>query len=52
MGGTCGKRGRDEMLDGVKVKWFLFLTKHHATNTYWGSGGIGPLSLNLGAWWR
>jgi hypothetical protein len=31
-----------------KVKLSLCLTKHHAMKTYWGSGGIGPLGLNLG----
>jgi hypothetical protein len=36
----------------VKVKLSLCLTKHHAVKTYWGSGGISPCILNLGArWW-
>jgi hypothetical protein len=28
------------------------LIKHHAMNTYWGSGGIAPHILNLGTRWR
>jgi hypothetical protein len=28
-----------------KVIPVLFLTKHHAMKTYWGSGGIAPLIL-------
>jgi hypothetical protein len=30
---------------GKKVKLSLCLTKHHAMNAYWGSGGIAPLIL-------
>jgi hypothetical protein len=30
----------------------LCLTKHHAMKTYWGSGGVAPRILNLGARWR
>jgi hypothetical protein len=30
----------------------LFLTEHHATKAYWGSGGIAPLILDLGTRWR
>jgi hypothetical protein len=32
----------------LKVKLSLCLTKHHAMNTYWESGGIAPRILNLG----
>jgi hypothetical protein len=32
----------------VKVKLSLFLTKHHAMKTYWGSEGIAPRILDLG----
>jgi hypothetical protein len=32
----------------VKVKLSLSLTKHHAMNTYWGSGDVTPFILNLG----
>jgi hypothetical protein len=35
-----------------KVNLSLCLTKHHAMKTYWGSGGIAPRILNLGATWR
>jgi hypothetical protein len=31
---------------------FLYLSKHHATKTYWGSGGIAPRILDLGARWN
>jgi hypothetical protein len=31
-----------------KVKLSLCLTKYHAMKTYWGSGGIAPLILDLG----
>jgi hypothetical protein len=31
-----------------KGKLSLCLTKHHAMKTYWGSGGIAPLILDLG----
>jgi len=30
----------------------LFLTKHHATKKYWGSGGIAPHILDVGTTWR
>jgi hypothetical protein len=36
----------------VKVKLSLCLTKHHAMKTYWGSGCIAPLILDLGTRWR
>jgi hypothetical protein len=36
----------------VKVKLSLWLIKHHAMKTYWGSGGIAPCILNLGIIWR
>jgi hypothetical protein len=36
----------------VKVKLFLFLTKHHAMKTYWGSEGISLQILKLGTRWR
>jgi hypothetical protein len=36
----------------AKVKVSLCLTKHHAMNTYWGSGGIAPSILDLGPRWR
>jgi len=29
-----------------------YLIMHHATKTYWGSGGIAPHILNLGNGWR
>jgi len=32
----------------VKVKFSLCLTKHQAMETYWRSGGIAPLILDLG----
>jgi hypothetical protein len=32
----------------LKVNLSLCLTKHHAMKTYWGSGGIAPLILDLG----
>jgi hypothetical protein len=32
----------------VKVKLSLYLGKHHAMKTYWGSGGIAPRILDLG----
>jgi hypothetical protein len=35
----------------VKVKLSLYLTKHHAMKTYWGSGGIAPCILDLGIRW-
>jgi hypothetical protein len=31
-----------------KVKLFLYLTKHRAMKTYWGSGGVAPRIFNLG----
>jgi hypothetical protein len=36
----------------VKVKLSLYLAKHHAIKTYWGSGGIVPRILDLGNRWR
>jgi hypothetical protein len=36
----------------VKVKLSLFLTKHHAMKTYWGSGVIAPRIIVLGTRWR
>jgi hypothetical protein len=36
----------------VKVKLSPCLTKHHAMKTYWGSGSIVPLILDLGTRWR
>jgi hypothetical protein len=30
----------EQKLTKVKVKVSLYLTKHHAMKTYWGSGGI------------
>jgi hypothetical protein len=32
----------------VKVKLSLCLTEYHAMKTYWGSGDIAPLILDLG----
>jgi hypothetical protein len=32
----------------IKVKW----SRHHAINTYWGSGGTDPYVLDLGTRWR
>jgi hypothetical protein len=37
---------------GKKLKLSLCLTKHHAMETYWGSGGIGPRIPDLGIRWR
>jgi hypothetical protein len=31
----------------VKVELSLSLTKHHATEAYWGSGGVAPRILDL-----
>jgi hypothetical protein len=39
----------------VKVKGkvkSMFLIKHHAMKTYWGSGVIAPRSLYIGTRWR
>jgi hypothetical protein len=36
----------------VKVKLFLCLPKHLTMKTYWVSGGIAPLILDLGPRWR
>jgi hypothetical protein len=36
----------------IKVKFSMCLTKHHAMNTYYGSGGKAPHILNLGTRWR
>jgi hypothetical protein len=36
------------VMNEVKVKSSLCLTKHHAMKAYWGSGGIAPLILHLG----
>jgi hypothetical protein len=41
--GSCPELGE------VKVKLSLCLTKHHAMKTDWGSGGIAPRILDLGA---
>jgi len=38
-----------ERLLKLKVKLSLCLTKHHAMKTDWGSGGIAPRILDLGA---
>jgi hypothetical protein len=39
---------REDRVEGKKkVKLSLFLTKHHADKTYWGSVGIAPSILNL-----
>jgi hypothetical protein len=35
-----------------EVKLSLFLTKHHAMKTYWGSGDITPNIINLSTRWR
>jgi hypothetical protein len=43
---------RHIFLSKVKVKLSLCLTKHHAMKTYWGSGDIALLILDLGTrWW-
>jgi len=34
------------------TRFAYFSTKHHATKTYWVSGGIASRILNLGTWWR
>jgi hypothetical protein len=36
------------MLNKVKVKLSLCLTKHHTIKTYWRRGGIAPRILDLG----
>jgi hypothetical protein len=36
----------------VKVKLSVFLTKHHAMKTYWGSEGIASRILDLSIRWR
>jgi hypothetical protein len=36
----------------VKVKLFLFLTKHYVMKRYWGSGVIAPRILDIGTTWR
>jgi hypothetical protein len=36
----------------INVKLSLCLTKYHAMNTYWGSGGISPPILNLNTRWK
>jgi hypothetical protein len=36
----------------VKVKLSLYLTKHHAMKTYWGSGGIAQHLLDFSIRWR
>jgi hypothetical protein len=35
----------------IKVKLFLYLTKHHIMKTYCGSRSIAPHILNLGSRW-
>jgi hypothetical protein len=30
----------------------VFLTKHHAMEAYWGSGGVAPRILDPGTTWR
>jgi hypothetical protein len=40
------------MLLKVRVKLSLYLTKHHANETYWGSGGIAQRILWLATRWR
>jgi len=41
-----------KLLQKVKVKLSLGLTKHHAMKTYGGSGGIAPRILKVGTRWR
>jgi hypothetical protein len=44
-----------ELVCKVKVKGKVvpvLLTEHHAMKTYWGSGGIALLILDLGTRWR
>jgi len=36
------------VMSRVKVKLYVFSTKHHVMKTYGGSGGITPCILNLG----
>jgi hypothetical protein len=38
--------------EDMELKFFLRLTKHHAMNTYWGSGSIAPCVLNFSTRWR
>jgi hypothetical protein len=38
---------------GKRAKLYLwFLTEHHAMKAYWGSGGIAPRIIDIGARWR
>jgi hypothetical protein len=48
----CENNIRCKVCGKVKVKLSLCLTKHHAMNTYWRSGGIAPRILNLSTRWR
>jgi hypothetical protein len=52
-------KGEENKKIKVKVKFSLCLTKHHATKTYWGSGGIAshpgsliPRERALGNHWK
>jgi hypothetical protein len=49
---TAMEEGGGKILGKKKVKLSLCLTKHYAMKTYWGSGGIAPLILDLGTRWR
>jgi hypothetical protein len=42
----------DQNSNKVKVKLFLFLTKHHTIKTYWASEGIAPRILDLSTRWK
>jgi hypothetical protein len=41
-----------KLLEKIKVKLSLCLSKYHAMKTYWESGSIVPCVLNLGTKWR
>jgi hypothetical protein len=45
-------RAASEWVESVQVKLSLCLAKHHAMNTYWGSGGIAPCIINICTIWR
>jgi len=36
----------------VKIKLSLFVIKHRAMKTYWGSGSIAPCIVDLGTRWK
>jgi hypothetical protein len=51
----CGRETGDyknNSSNTKKVKWSLYLTKHHTMKGYWRSGGIASRILDLGTRWR